>query len=136
MARGFSESAVNALLAYPWPGNVRQLRSTIRRAVLLTDDQITADHLDITHTENGFSPCLSRQLEEIPTDRFSLREIVAQSTNVAEREAILQALLRNLGNKAKAARTLKIDYKTMQTKVKKYGINLSQKGNHEKEDRR
>ena len=128
MVRGFSESAINALLAYPWPGNVRQLRSTIRRAVLLTDDRITADHLDITHTENGFSPYLTRQLEEIPTDRFSLREIVAQFTNVAEREAILQALLRNLGNKAKAARTLKIDYKTMQTKVKKYGINLNQKG--------
>ena len=127
MARGFSESALNTLLAYPWPGNVRQLRSTIRRAVLLTDDRITEDQLDITDTKNGFSSSLTRQLEEIPTDRFSLREIVVQSTTVAEREAILQALLRHLGNKAKAARMLKIDYKTMQTKVKKYGINLNQK---------
>ena len=50
-----------------------------------------------------------------------------------KREAILQALLRTLGNKAKAARTLKIDYKTMQTKVKKYGINLIQK-DYEKDD--
>ena len=127
MVSGFSESAINALLAYPWPGNVRQLRSTIRRAVLLTDDRITADQLDITRTESGFSSYSVRQLEEIPADRFSLREIVARCTNVVEREAIVQALLRNLGNKAEAARTLKIDYKTMQTKVKKYGINLKQK---------
>ncbi len=136
MARGFSESALNTLLAYPWPGNVRQLRSTIRRAVLLTDDRITEDQLDITDTKNGYSSSLIRQLEEKPTDRFSLREIVAQSTTVAEREAILQALLRHLGNKAKAARTLKIDYKTMQTKVKKYGISVNQKGDYEKDYQR
>ena len=125
--RGFSESAINALVACPWPGNVRQLRSTIRRAVLLTDEQITADQLDIAHAQNGSSPSLIRQLDEIPAAPFSLREIVARCTNVAEREAIVEALLRNLGNKAKAARTLKIDYKTMQTKVKKYGLNLNQK---------
>ena len=70
MARGFSESAINALLAYPWPGNVRQLRSTIRRAVLLTDDRITTDHLDITHAENGSSSCSTRQLEEIPKSEW------------------------------------------------------------------
>jgi len=127
MVRGFSESAIHALTAHPWPGNVRQLRSTIRRAVLLTDDQITEHELDITQGENASSPRLTRHLEEIPTDRFSLKEIVAQCTDVAEREAIVEALLRNLGNKAKAARTLKIDYKTMQTKVKKYGLNLDKK---------
>ena len=148
IARGFSESAIDALLAYRWPGNVRQLRSTIRRAVLLTDDGITTDHLDIVHAANGFASCSIRQLEEIPTDRngtirapfptdrFSLREIVAQSSDVVEREAIMQALLRNLGNKAKAARTLKIDYKTMQTKVKKYHINFHQNGAHEKDEQR
>ena len=69
IARGFSESAINALLAYRWPGNVRQLRSTIRRAVLLTDDRITTDQLDIVHAANGFASSLIRQLEEIPTAR-------------------------------------------------------------------
>ena len=42
-----------------------------------------------------------------------------------EREVILQALFHTLGNKAKAARTLKIDYKTMQSKVKKHGIGIT-----------
>ncbi|MCI0527288.1 MAG: sigma-54 dependent transcriptional regulator, partial [Nitrospira sp.] len=45
--KGFSESAIEALLAHNWPGNVRQLRSTIRRAVLLADEVITEEYLDV-----------------------------------------------------------------------------------------
>ena len=45
--RGFSGSALNVLFTYNWPGNVRQLRSTIRRAALLADDMITEKHLDL-----------------------------------------------------------------------------------------
>jgi DNA-binding NtrC family response regulator len=45
--RGFSESALNSLFSYTWPGNVRQLRSSIRRAALLADDLITEKHLDL-----------------------------------------------------------------------------------------
>ena len=45
--KGFSESALRTLLAYSWPGNVRQLRSVIRRAVLMADDLITDNHLEI-----------------------------------------------------------------------------------------
>ena len=45
--KGFSEYCLEALLSYNWPGNVRQLRSVIRRAVLLADDLITEKHLEI-----------------------------------------------------------------------------------------
>ncbi len=45
--KGFSESALNVLFNYNWPGNVRQLRSTIRRATLLADDVITEKDLDL-----------------------------------------------------------------------------------------
>ena len=45
--KGFSQSAVDALLACDWLGNVRQLRSVIRRAVLLADDTITEQHMRI-----------------------------------------------------------------------------------------
>jgi two-component system nitrogen regulation response regulator GlnG len=44
--KGFSESALNVLFNYTWPGNVRQLRSTIRRATLLADEMIAEKHLD------------------------------------------------------------------------------------------
>ena len=51
--RGFSPEAVAALSEYPWPGNVRQLRSTIRRAVLLADDLVTERHLNVGATSGS-----------------------------------------------------------------------------------
>jgi DNA-binding NtrC family response regulator len=120
----FSEYAIEALLSYNWPGNVRQLRSVIRRAVLLADDIITERHLDIKRTPVpglAFTP----KIEGTPWQEFSLKEIVHRSVATVEREVLIQALKYTKGNKAKAARLLQIDYKTIHTKIKQFGINLS-----------
>jgi DNA-binding NtrC family response regulator len=53
---------------------------------------------------------------------LSLKEIVQQSSTAVEREVLTQILKHTGGNKAKAARLLKIDYKTIHEKVKKLGI--------------
>lgn len=124
---GFSESAIQLLLNYPWPGNVRQLRSTIRRAVLLATTEVNEEHLDIGCDTRG--PAL-RAAPSGP-DRpgviklHSLKDLVAQSTTALEREVLVQTLRQTGGNKAKAARLLHIDYKTIQSKVQKYGIRQS-----------
>ncbi len=55
-------------------------------------------------------------------NRLSLREVVAQSTAALEHEVLIQTLRQTGGNKAKAARLLQIDYKTIQSKIQKYGI--------------
>lgn len=121
---GISESAIQALLNCPWPGNVRQLRSTIRRAVLLSSGEITEDHLDILRENTGAAPRPIAPTKVRPSvaDHPSLKEIVAQSTTAVEREVLLQTLRLTGGNKAKAARLLRIDYKTIQSKVQKYGL--------------
>jgi len=131
--KGFSEAAVNALLSYPWPGNVRELRSTIRRAVLLADEMITEKHLDIADLTGGILPAvaLTTRMQVTNNESPSLRDIMNKSVAVAEREAIVQILLRAGGNKAQAARLLQIDYKTMQSKVKKYRITLNKKQSYE-----
>jgi len=123
--RGFSESALNMMFNYPWPGNVRQLRSTIRRAALLADELITEKHLDLKRVPVpglAFTP----KVEGTPWKGLSLREIVEQSTTAVEREVLTQVLKNTGGNKAKAARLLKMDYKTIHVKLKKLGI--SEKG--------
>jgi DNA-binding NtrC family response regulator len=51
---------------------------------------------------------------------------VAQSRTVVERGLLLQTLRKTGGNKAKAARLLQVDYKTIQSKIKHYGINPDQ----------
>jgi DNA-binding NtrC family response regulator len=121
MVKGFSDSAMEVLLLYDWPGNVRQLRTAIRRAVLIADDMVHKEHLDI---QSGFKAGLSAHDTE-PGDAWegrSLKEIIQHNTLALERRVIEQALRRAGGNKAKAARLLQIDYKTMHTKIKQTGI--------------
>ena len=120
--KGFSEYCLEALLSYNWPGNVRQLRSVIRRAVLLADDLITEKHLEIKRAPVpglAFTP----KIQGTPWDELSLREIVHRSVVTVEREVLVQVLKHTRGNKAKAARLLQIDYKTIHTKLKQFGIN-------------
>ena len=53
---GFSKGAIESLLNYGWPGNVRQLRSVIRRAVLMADQTISRKHFDICNRCSCSSP--------------------------------------------------------------------------------
>jgi two-component system nitrogen regulation response regulator GlnG len=127
---GFSESAVQAMLAHSWPGNVRELRSCIRRAVLLADDVITEKHLDLGRTTPEQPPAGGSLPEENQEDQ-PLKEIVRRHIVRVEREIILRMLQRTGGNKAKAARLLQIDYKTMHSKIREYGLALDRKEKYE-----
>lgn len=110
--RGISPEAMEVLLDYSWPGNVRELRNVLERAVILAEDQITPEHLpDLTlFSPVSFSPPLpfSEAKEKLLAD--------------LEKKYILDALAKSRGNKAKAARALQINYKTLYDKLKKYGI--------------
>ena len=54
--------------------------------------------------------------------RLSLKEIAGRATAEAERQAICLALQATRGNKSEAARLLRVDYKTLHIKIKRYGI--------------
>lgn len=115
--KGFSESALEILFSYNWPGNVRQLQSTIRRAALLAADIINEKHLDLKRVEVpglAFTP----KVQGVPWRELSLKDILKRSNIAVEREVLLQVLKYTGWNKAKAARLLQVDYKTMHTKVK------------------
>jgi DNA-binding NtrC family response regulator len=120
---GFTRAATEALLAYNWPGNVRQLRSTIRRAALLADDVITEKHLDLGQRPGQ---AFHAAPPVLPWRQLPLKEIVRRSTIAVEREVLTQALSLTRGNKAKASRLLQIDYKTIQSKIKEYGIAIKE----------
>jgi DNA-binding NtrC family response regulator len=118
---GFTEEAVDTLMSYNWPGNVRQLRSVIRRAALVAREMISAKDLNIKRASApgmAFSP----EVLGTPWDNASLSEIVQHSVFAVEKEVLTEVLKLTGGNKAKGARLLQIDYKTMHTKAKKFGI--------------
>jgi two-component system nitrogen regulation response regulator GlnG len=123
--KGFVQPAVDALLAYHWPGNVRELLSVIRRAVLLADDTITEHHLGIEcEPPKQAPPCLASGPErpDPPQAGLTLREITSRKIIAVEREILAHVLRETGGNKAKAARLLHIDYKTIHSKLRRYGI--------------
>jgi len=123
--KGFTQTAVDALLACDWPGNVRQLRSVIRRAVLLADDMITEQHMRMDCVSPKLTPPDpgdNQEIQETPEEGLPLREIMQRRIVVIEREILVHVLRETGGNKAKAARLLHIDYKTMHSKVRQYGI--------------
>ncbi len=122
--RNFTQGAVDVLLAYHWPGNVRQLRSVIRRAVLLADELITENNLGVECAAAAtVSPPAAEPAIEIPNEGdLSLKEIVQRKTAAIEREVLARVLRETGGNKAAAARLLHVDYKTIYLKVKEYGI--------------
>ena len=129
--QGLSERAVERLLECDWLGNVRHLRSTIRRAVLLADAVIEEEHLGLAH--EPFFSIVGAQPPTQCEDAIPLKELVHRATATVERTAIVLALKQARGNKAQAARLLQIDYKTIHSKFKLYGlVTLSGGGYDEK----
>ncbi|MDP8228515.1 MAG: sigma-54 dependent transcriptional regulator [Candidatus Electryoneaceae bacterium] len=130
--RGFTETAIEALLLYDWPGNVRQLNSTIRRAVLLADEVVTEKQLQINQGA-VCQACPWPAKQTISGKQQTLREIVRKTTEMVERATLVQILKQTDGNKAKAARLLHVDYKTINTKIRQLGITLPGKNNVQEE---
>ena len=104
---GFDPAAAAALARYAWPGNLRQLKNTVRSATLLAaGDYIT---------------CRERPAEivgaaENAAPTFALRD------PASEEEQIRRALAAAAGNKSQAAKLLGIDRKTLYNKLHLYGI--------------
>jgi two-component system nitrogen regulation response regulator GlnG len=125
--KGFTQPALDLLLASNWPGNVRQLRSVIRRAVLLADDMITKQQLGMESASPKRDPLQKEsdpEAYDLSWGDLSLKEIKRRKIMSMERAILTRVLRETGGNKAKAARLLHIDYKTMHSKVRQYGISI------------
>lgn len=102
--------AMTMMVRYPWPGNIRELRNTVERLVILTD----AD--DISPGD------LPENIRDIPlTSMIEGGEITLSGI---EKKHILKVLQEKQGNKALTAEVLGISLKTLYNKLKAYGIDL------------
>jgi DNA-binding NtrC family response regulator len=116
--REIDSRAMQLLQNYSWPGNIRELKNVIRRAVLLSDDGIIkSENIEFLIGETNATDHLLL---------LPLKEITARVTRDAEKQAIKQALALTKGNKTKAASLLEIDYKTLLTKIKEYDLHHKQ----------
>ena len=109
--RVLEPDALRALERHSWPGNARQLRNVIERILLLEDDEtITVTHLP-AEIRGGVEP---DQAIVLPPTGMDLEEL--------EKGLIVQALERTRGNKAAAARLLRVSRDQMRYRIEKHGL--------------
>lgn len=96
-----TDGALQALSARTWPGNVRELENVMERLAILSEERIDVEDA-MFGEEEGKRP-------------VSMKEI--------EKQSIIRALRANEGNRTRAARQLGISLRTLQYRLKEYGIN-------------
>lgn len=126
----FEERALQTLLEYSWPGNIRELENTIERAVVLAEsDRLRYDDLPVAVRRPAAGNVLAHRLpltlrtNSLP--HLTATDHIANGSDAAdeeERVELLSALERCHGNKAEAARLLGMPRSTYYSKLKKFGL--------------
>jgi DNA-binding NtrC family response regulator len=112
--RTVSEAALKLLMAYDWPGNVRQLESVVERAILLSEgDVIGPEDIPSTAPGMGGSRIVNLPGIEFPDAGLDLDKL--------EAELIRKAIQKTDGNVSRAARLLGLSRRTLQYRLEKLG---------------
>jgi transcriptional regulator with PAS, ATPase and Fis domain len=118
---GISASAMEMLINYPWPGNIRELRNALERIMILEDtEQIEVSHLPAAIRQLSKDASVSVPAAggtgglQVPLGTMTLEEI--------ERQAISMALEKSQHNQVQAARLLGISRDTLRYRMKKFGL--------------
>jgi DNA-binding NtrC family response regulator len=127
---GIDDDALARLVAHAWPGNIRELENVLERTILFCEGpQIRARDLPPEMTlpaapppDAARPPVLAATPRNLPAGDGSLKEMVRQETERLERELIQRALDETGGNVTQAARRLKISRKSLQNKMKEFGL--------------
>ncbi|MFH1991268.1 MAG: sigma-54 dependent transcriptional regulator, partial [Pseudomonadota bacterium] len=122
---GFDDNAVNHLIAYDWPGNVRQLRNIIERAAILCEkDQITLKELPFL----GDSGDIEELIDAIPATNEELKQVKKEIRQKAimkvEKSFVLNALQASDRNVTRAAQQVGLQRTNFQNLMKKHNIKL------------
>jgi DNA-binding NtrC family response regulator len=108
----FTPAAVDALAAYPWRGNVRELENTVERLVLFS----RGSAIDVTDLPGPFHDAAAPPIEGLFTDLPTL--------DLLERRYVLHVLDQVKGNRTRAAEVLGIDRRTLYRMAERFGLDL------------
>ncbi len=115
--RHITREAQDALLAYEWKGNVRELQNVVERAMILAvGDFISLETLP--HDIRSGGPPIQNLRDRDKEETISLKKAVKE----LERVLIAKALNRSGGNKSRAAELLEISYPSLLNKIKEHGL--------------
>jgi len=112
--KGLDEPAMQKLIDYEWPGNIRELKNVMKRAILLTNsDRIYPEHLIFRDIQKNVK-------DKIPENNNDY--LIEKATNEAKKNIIKDALQKTKGNKTKAAKILGISRRQLYWELNKLGI--------------
>jgi two-component system response regulator HydG len=109
--KGFLPKTMDVMIRYDWPGNVRELENVVERAVLFSRGEFISPEDLPPHLQG--SEYQEQSLVSVPPG-ITLKDV--------EKEVILQTLDETKGSRTQTARILGISRKTLQNKLKEYGI--------------
>lgn len=126
---GLTPDAMAALLAHKWPGNIRELENLVERSVLLVDGDVLtlADLPGLTRDPIEASG-------EVNAEEMGLKEYVRVYTAKLERARIQRVLEEEDNNVTRASKKLGISRKSLQMKMKDYGLRDLKSNNDETAD--
>lgn len=111
---GFSKEAVDILIKYDYPGNVRELENIVHRAVVLSrGDVITTNELPIDLRSLPSEPRIKPQEESMN---------LSERVEILEKEMVFEALQQTNGNQSKAAQILGISERNLRYRLEKWGM--------------
>jgi nitrogen regulation protein NR(I) len=119
---GISDEALLRLQAYPWPGNIRELENMMERVLLFADGpRIELGDLPEPVRGGVQAPAASPDAVPQPGER-PLKDFLKEKQAEIEKSFIVQALAKTDGNVTRAAKLLQISRKSLQTKMKEFGL--------------
>ncbi|HKL49089.1 MAG TPA: sigma-54 dependent transcriptional regulator, partial [Desulfuromonadales bacterium] len=122
---GFNDEAIDCLLHYPWPGNVREVENLVQHMVVLKGGKMVglkdmpSKFTTGSDLSNPFGPAVDEATLDIGTEGIDFNEVVGRF----EEQLIRQALSQTRGNKKEAAQLLSLKRTTLTEKIKKRNIN-------------
>ena len=123
-----SASAMDLLVSYSWPGNIRELENVARKMVALGDEQLAIHDLAVGNTLKITEAVQIPATKSLRNDSLpvrSLKEAAREASRHAERALILSQLERTRWNRKRTARELQISYKALLYKLKQLGLDGS-----------
>jgi len=111
-----AQDAMRRLMAYAWPGNVRQLENAIERAIAMSGSRTQVDVGDLPADLQGTGESTAKPILDLPAEGLDLHALVTQ----IEKDMIGRALVRTEQNKGAAARLLGLKRTTLVEKLKRF----------------
>jgi len=111
---GATPAAMKELLAWHWPGNIRELENMVERAMILSGK----DHIDADGLPDSLTRSRPQEGRRATDDIISIKVM----SRIMEEQLIRKALKRTRGNKSQAAKLLELSYPALLSKIADYAI--------------